>query len=363
MRDLPSGGADSTTNQLGPSGGVEPTSTSGVEPTTSGSSGGVEPTESVLPVAAYKAGVQDRKNDCAPATPPPAVGLEATAAEGAQGGFEELWKAYFPKRGQGTKAKAREIYEAINPSADQHLRMVESARLWFSAWDAQGKQDAARKTLEVWLRDEHYECEPPKAYQPKERKAKAPKAKASPANDNAASEPVRIIAIEESGDPFGEWGIRVTVDDDFFKVRTFDLAVYKNGGNAEDVDVYRQLLDVAGGIQSDLLGRRIHVATDGNRLTSVSAAKPAARYVQIAEADTPDGKTVSAVLEDINDKPEGRLDLDWDQVLALCKVLGIADIRDTDELLFKDFVIDERGQFVSVEEFERMQEANEKDAA
>lgn len=310
-----------------------------------------------------KDGPTESGNDCAPATPPPTVGLVATAADGAQDGFEELWKAYFPKRGQGTKAKAREVYEAIKPSAEQHLQMVESARLWFAAWDAQGKQDAARKTLEVWLRDEHYECEPPKAYQQRERKAKATKPKTLPANDNAASEPVRIIAIEELGDPFGEWGIRITVDDDFFRAQTFELAVYRSGGNAADYDVYRQLLDVAHGIQSDLLGRRIQVETDGSRLTGVKVAKPAARYVQIAEADTPDGKTVSAVLEDINDKPEGRLELDWDQVLALCKVLGIADICDTDELLFKDFVIDEHGQFISVEEFERAQEASEKDVA
>lgn len=298
---------------------------------------------------------------------PLTVGLEATVADTASGdGFSEFWKAW--PRKHGIKKARAEWRKISGETAD----IISAAAAWAAHYREHGTDKKWIPEPANWLAGERWLEDLPiihgdaKGAAIAKAKANAPtKAKASPSNDNAKaqSEPVRIIAIEESGDPFGEWGIRLTVDDDFFKVQTFDLAVYKSGGNAADYDVYRQLLDVAYGIQSDLLGRRIHVATDGNRLNGVSAAKPAARYVQIAEADSADGKTVSAVLEDINYKPEGRLDLDWGQVLALCKVLGITDIRDTDELLFKDFVIDERGEFVSVEEFERMQEENEKEAA
>ncbi|WJR68130.1 hypothetical protein QTA58_05060 [Neorhizobium sp. CSC1952] len=112
-------------------------------------------------------------DDCAPATPPLPVGLEATGAGGAQGGFEELWKTYFPKRGQGDKKKARSAYEALAPDADLHSSLLDSARAWFEAWQAQGKPDAPRKHLDTWLTGEHYECDPPAAYKPRERKAKA----------------------------------------------------------------------------------------------------------------------------------------------------------------------------------------------
>jgi len=126
-------------------------------------------------------------DDCAPATPPLPVGLGATGAGGAQGGFEELWKTYFPKRGQGDKKKARSAYEALAPDADLHAGLLDAARAWFEAWRAQGKPDAPRKHLDTWLAGEHYDCEPPTAYKAKERKAKA-KAPTKASNDNFANE-------------------------------------------------------------------------------------------------------------------------------------------------------------------------------
>lgn len=125
-------------------------------------------------------------DDCAPATPPLPVGLEATGAGGAQGGFEELWKTYFPKRGQGDKKKARSAYEALAPDANLHSSMLVSAKLWFDAWQAQDKPDAPRKHLDTWLTGEHYDCEPPTAYKAKEKPTTKKPTKAS--NDNFANE-------------------------------------------------------------------------------------------------------------------------------------------------------------------------------
>lgn len=125
-------------------------------------------------------------DDCAPPSAPLPVGLEATGAGGAQGGFDELWKTYFPKRGQGDKKKARAAYEALAPDADLHGSLLDAAGVWFAAWQAQGKPDAPRKHLDTWLAGEHYDCEPPTAYKPKDKPAAKKQTKAS--NDNFANE-------------------------------------------------------------------------------------------------------------------------------------------------------------------------------
>jgi len=128
-------------------------------------------------------------DDCAPPSAPLPVGLEATGAGGAQGGFEELWKTYFPKRGQGDKKKARSAYEALAPDAHLHAGLLDAARAWFEAWRAQDKADAPRKHLDTWLIGEHYDCEPPTAYKAKERKAKD-KVPTKASNDNALDPPI-----------------------------------------------------------------------------------------------------------------------------------------------------------------------------
>ncbi len=70
------------------------------------------------------------------------------------------------------------------------MRIVEAASAWQASWAAQGKSDAPRFTLAKWLEREEYECEPPTAFKPKERKSKAPAQKPDPdpANDNAPTE-------------------------------------------------------------------------------------------------------------------------------------------------------------------------------
>lgn len=125
--------------------------------------------------------------DCAPPSAPLPDGLEATGAGGAQGGFEELWKTYFPKRGQGDKKKARSAYDALNPDADLHASLLDAASSWFEAWQAQGKPDAPRKHLDTWLTGEHYDCEPPTAYKKKEKPTTSKK-EAVASNDNEPAE-------------------------------------------------------------------------------------------------------------------------------------------------------------------------------
>lgn len=186
VAEKPSSGADTTSSNDQSSSGVGTTTGGGVDTTTSAHSSGADTTESVLPYAAYKADIRDRTIDCAPASPPPAVGLKATAAGRSQGGFEELWKTYFPQRGQGDKKKARSAYEALAPDADLHASLLDSARAWFEAWQAQGKIDAPRKHLDTWLTGEHYDCEPPTAYKSKEKTSSKKPAKAS--NDNEPAE-------------------------------------------------------------------------------------------------------------------------------------------------------------------------------
>ncbi|MDK4730330.1 hypothetical protein [Rhizobium phaseoli] len=111
----------------------------------------------------------ERETDPAPASPPVAVGLAATAPGSAGGGFEELWRAYNCKQ---KKAEAKAAYAKLAPDRELHVRMVEAANKWFSRWAEQGKADAPRFTLAKWLDREEYECEPPTSYQAKERKRK-----------------------------------------------------------------------------------------------------------------------------------------------------------------------------------------------
>lgn len=191
VSDQASSGAPTTTSENGNierSSGVHPTPASGIEPTTSGSSSGVDSTESVLHVDGLQADVRGKTDDdCAPPSAPPTIGLEAIVADRAQGGFEELWRAYHPIKGRDVKKIARAAYEKLAPDTDLHARMVESAGEWFDAWASQGNPTASRKTLAGWIADECYESLPPTAYKLKERKAK-PAAKAKPvaANDNEA---------------------------------------------------------------------------------------------------------------------------------------------------------------------------------
>lgn len=351
VQDLASSGADTTTNRSVPSSGVEPTTTCGVHSTTSDPSSGVEPTQSVLPDAAYKAGIQDRKNDCATASPPVAVGLEAAAPGKAQGGFGELFKTYYAttKGHAGSRAKARAAYERMNVTPETHADLITSARAWHDAWAAQGSPDAPRMHLSTWIEREEFECDPPAPYQQKERKTKSQTQKAAqeskPKAPNSNSRVMRVIATEGIGDEFGDWGLRIILDDEFGHESEYVLdSVYTNGGKGPDEAIYRMISDLDGRQP----GARLIVETKGDRIVRVKPAKATARQVEISEADSTDRTNVTAILMDTDGKPEGTIYINGERLKSLCEVLGIVNIQDTDELLFKPFVIDENGRFLPV---------------
>lgn len=137
--------------------------------------------------------------DCAPPSAPPVPGLGGrSGADGAQGGFEELWKTYFPKRGQGDKKKARAAYEKLAPDTHLQASLLEAASAWLDAWVAQGRPDAPRKHLDTWLTGEHYDCDPPSAFKSKEKKASAPVMKSKAGTADVLSIGPRTVDIFQS---------------------------------------------------------------------------------------------------------------------------------------------------------------------
>ncbi|MBM7045231.1 hypothetical protein [Rhizobium lusitanum] len=132
--------------------------------------GVTDDTPSYLHDRPTRAESQKDRNEFTAPTAPPAVGLAATAAVAAKDGFEELWRKYDYKQ---RKRDARAAYDKIAPNAELHAEILTAASRWQTSWAAQGKTDAPRFTLAKWLEREEYECDPPTAYQPKEKKRKA----------------------------------------------------------------------------------------------------------------------------------------------------------------------------------------------
>lgn len=112
----------------------------------------------------------------------PASGLSAGPGDAPPEGFEELWRAYGVRK---QKADARRAYEKLAPGPELHAQMVEAARAWREAWEAQGKPDAPRKALKGWIEQELYDCDPPTAYKAPERKRAKPEP-ATPAPEPAS---------------------------------------------------------------------------------------------------------------------------------------------------------------------------------
>ncbi|NKM30764.1 hypothetical protein [Rhizobium laguerreae] len=158
-------------------------------------------------------GLQDRFTERgiepAPPSAPLPVGLAATGADGAGGGFEDVWKAYDYKQ---KKAEALAAYKKLAPDEELHARLVEAASIWKASWAAQQKADAPRFTLAKWLDREEFECEPPTAYKAKERKAKAPRKKeivAANDNEDGDWESGPMICDVGPFTPFGRFKARI----------------------------------------------------------------------------------------------------------------------------------------------------------
>lgn len=193
--------------------------------------GSMDATPTYLPDRPTKAGSQIDRHDPAPASPPATVGLEATAPGGA-GGFEEIFHSYYggQKGHAGSKAKARAILKALAPSPELHAHILGSATDWYEAWAAQGNPNAARMHLSTWLENEDYDCKPPAAFKPKERKAKD-KSKSKPANDNVPVEedlPSGPMVCDVG--PFSPFGT--------FNGRIVDTSVRRIDRNTEKIVVH-----------------------------------------------------------------------------------------------------------------------------
>lgn len=273
---------------------------------------------------------------------PLAVGSSATAADTASGGFESFWKVW-PRKHGIRKARAEWAKLSGDPAT-----IIEAA----SAWAAHYKEHSTDKKWipepanwlagERWLEDLPIIHGDAKGAAIAKAKANAPaKPKAEPANSNGRT--MRIVSTDSIGDPFSDWGLRVTMEDEAGERHEFTLrSILTAGSNGPDADLYR-MLDDANGLQP---GARVRIQSDGNRLVDIKPTSAGRRLVEICDAGTDDGESVYANMIDPQGKPEGRLDLDKAGLAGLCDVLGIINIQDTDELLFKRFVVDEHGKFL-----------------
>lgn len=126
------------------------------------------PNKDPLTVTRLQTGLQNREIAPSARSAPHAATLVEGGAAVPAGGFEELWQAYGYRR---DKAAAKQAYKALKPDADLHTAIVESAKSWGEAWEAQGKVDAPRRTLAKWLTSECYDEDPPRGYRPKRKAA------------------------------------------------------------------------------------------------------------------------------------------------------------------------------------------------
>ncbi|UPU00208.1 hypothetical protein J4G48_0020210 [Bradyrhizobium barranii subsp. apii] len=115
--------------------------------------------------------------------------------------FEALWRTYDFAKG---KKAAREAWNALPPEVDR-AAVIRAAAAWRASWRAQGKPDAPRFTLARWLKDERYDEDPPRGYQPKEKPGKAKPAK--PVDD---FKKFTITDYQEDGSWFGTMHINLT---------------------------------------------------------------------------------------------------------------------------------------------------------
>lgn len=167
VAEKPSGIVGDTSSNDLPRGIADDTSCGIAGDTSNGPSGIVGDTESVLPVASYKDGLQDRMIDFIL----PVVGLSATTAKTGEGKpFDRLWNAYGVRK---KRAQAKLAFDSIADDIDLD-ELIAAAKAWRSAWATQNKPDAPRKHLHTWLKDECFLEDAPTAYKPKERKQASP---------------------------------------------------------------------------------------------------------------------------------------------------------------------------------------------
>ncbi|MBQ9353008.1 hypothetical protein [Phyllobacterium sp.] len=119
--------------------------------------------------------------------PPVAALTGAPANTQIKSPFDELWFAYGVKK---NRVEAESEYAKLELDDERQAVLVSSATAWREAWEAQGKPDAPRRHLHVWIRDRRYMEDPPTGYAKKERIPK-------PANSNRPSTTVQAAEPRE----------------------------------------------------------------------------------------------------------------------------------------------------------------------
>ncbi len=315
---------------------------------------------------------QDRVNgkegyDCATPTAPPAPpAIAADAAVSAQGEyeavqpFEQLWRAYDYKK---KKKEARAAYAKLAPDNNLHAEMVKAAEAWRESWAAQSNPEAPRFHLHKWIEREEYECSPPTAYKPKERKARAATSE-QPAVAKAKgklTEPLRVIEAEYIGSAFSDYRLRLKVDAPSGE-QEHTLKILTDAGQGEDNDVFVKLRAAFKLDAADWPGQRLRLKVDDGRIVDAVPELQPDRLVKIAEADIVDvdqDKIFVAKLVDMQGKPEGRLDIiirsdDFDEQregqakatrLFDAVDLGASADAESDDLIGRVFMFTGKGDF------------------
>ena len=296
--------------------------------------------------------------ECAAPTAPPAAAADAPRGTGpAQDGFEELWQAYDYKK---KKREAKAAYAKLAPDADLHSAMVEAARKWQSSWAAQNKPDAPRFHLHKWIEREEYECDPPTAYKPKERKQpRQADRDDAPAARGKLTEPLRIIGAEPIGSPFGDYRVRLVLDgkggDQEHILKVFD----ENGPGADHL-IYGKMQRVLSGDIEEWHGERVRLEISEDSIVDAVREAPPDRTVEIfhTELKSSNGEQlIVCKLCDADSKPEGRLEFVWEsrdeylqeqgqkRLSSLCHAVGVGELEDTKALEMIPFVLTSNGQF------------------
>ncbi|TAI66578.1 hypothetical protein CWO89_07235 [Bradyrhizobium sp. Leo170] len=108
--------------------------------------------------------------------------------------FEALWRAYAYAKG---KKEALAAWAAL-PAGTNLVAVIRAATAWQASWAAQGKPNAPRYTLAVWLRDERFDEDAPRGF----RKVERGKAKLKVAKRGSDIRRYTIVERVDEGSPF-----------------------------------------------------------------------------------------------------------------------------------------------------------------
>jgi hypothetical protein len=270
-----------------------------------------------------------------------------------------LWDAYAYKKG---KPEARRAYAKLAPDAELHAEMVESARTWQQTWAAQGKPDAPRFTLAKWIDREEYECAPPTAYKPKERKKDRPERPSATKRKGRISDTLRLLESEFIGSPFGDYRLRIKLDGPKGEEEHV-LHLLTETGPSPDQAAFNKLQKAFGSNTDDWPSQRLRLEMDGDQVVDIIPERKPDRQVEIAEADLldmGDEKLIVLKFTDPDGKPEGERDIVFEaddeyaqtkghkELKSLLAAIGLRELSNTDELIGHKLMLTSADRFKPV---------------